>query len=1117
MMTAKKFQHFDDTTKLMKESAIVNDDLPVVDLSHGGTSSALTASLGSLVYSGATALALLATAASGVLVTDISGMPSISTDIPTAVTIGGGYIYRSGGMDVPVSDGGTGKSSWTANGVLYASDANTLTNGSALTYASSTLTSPKLVLTDTTDCATDYSTPPSLYTPGGITATKQIWSGTTIRCGTSLGVGVTATETLSTTIAMGGTTTRSIGVNRNTAVGGSGQSLTLIAGGATSGSTDRPGGELILRTGLGTGVGTPANCTWQGYVVESTGAIASVATTPTDGGVGYTALDVLTVFDGTGGTATVRVDSVDGSGSVTAITLLSGGTSGYSVATGVATTGGTGVDCKISITAITSTVDQSLVTFMRYVGVNRRFGINTTAASYTADIVGAVGYPDSSGHAASLGVRSQGTGGRRVILAVDDTNSLCRITSSFSSAGAYPFGFFFGTSDYGRLGTTGLSLYPANVSLASEARIHVFETSTSALRGVLVEQNNSGTQGAKCNFRKSRGTSAARTTVATGDTIGRIAGWGYDGTNFLEMGAIDIIASGTIGTGRVPTQLDFYTGTDAATSVLTKAVSITNAQVLSVLGTTNVTAANTGIFQSAGGGYFAGRIASAMSVLAGALYSPYGIGFNTSKAVYAGETNVINNNVLLFDGTSDYVNAGDLTELNSVSAFTLAMTVSWNDLTNPAANKVLFIKQVDTSNRVYFYHSTAGLLIMTVRNADTSVASINISSLPIVVGRDHRLVFKFDGSGLANADRFKLIFDDVEQTLSFTGTIPTTTANLVGASAYISYSSTNSWNGSIKRSKLWTSALSSSDITLDNQGSDVGSPVHYWKINEGSGTAISDYGSNPMNGTLTGGTWSTSNRMGLGVPFPRTLISLPAQTTREYGLNWGNDVWLYRSAVATLYLQGSLQSSAQIWGATGKFGDTTNYSEFETDGTYKANGSATTFNDINFKLISAKVPAANAPTWAATGSGHYAYRFAVNDYLDLGCEELLHDWKEGSNIEIHVHWETNGANDATVRYVKWEISYSIANTQSAGGTTAFPVWTVVSAESTIAASEPDATFKYTSVLTITPTGFKIGAGVKLRLRRITASSTAPANDPFAQQVGIHYEKDTLGSRSQTSK
>lgn len=40
-------------------------------------------------------------------------------NLDDAVTKGGGYIYRAGGTDVPVADGGIGRSTLTTNGVLY--------------------------------------------------------------------------------------------------------------------------------------------------------------------------------------------------------------------------------------------------------------------------------------------------------------------------------------------------------------------------------------------------------------------------------------------------------------------------------------------------------------------------------------------------------------------------------------------------------------------------------------------------------------------------------------------------------------------------------------------------------------------------------------------------------------------------------------------------------------------------------------------------------------------------------------------------------------------------------------------------------------------------------------
>lgn len=72
-----------------------------------------------LYASSANTVTGLATANNSVLVTNGSGVPSLATDIHAAVTIGGAYVYRVGGTDVSVSDGGTGASSLTSNGVLY--------------------------------------------------------------------------------------------------------------------------------------------------------------------------------------------------------------------------------------------------------------------------------------------------------------------------------------------------------------------------------------------------------------------------------------------------------------------------------------------------------------------------------------------------------------------------------------------------------------------------------------------------------------------------------------------------------------------------------------------------------------------------------------------------------------------------------------------------------------------------------------------------------------------------------------------------------------------------------------------------------------------------------------
>lgn len=168
-----------------------------ISLANGGTNATLVASAGSVVYSTASAFAFSAVgssgqifqstgttapgwttatypstttvnqilyssssnvvagitaAASSVLVTSAGSIPSLSTDIPTAVTIGGAYIYRVGGTDVALLDGGTNASLVASNGGIFYS---TATAGAIL---SGTATAGKVLQSGATAAPT-WSTP----------------------------------------------------------------------------------------------------------------------------------------------------------------------------------------------------------------------------------------------------------------------------------------------------------------------------------------------------------------------------------------------------------------------------------------------------------------------------------------------------------------------------------------------------------------------------------------------------------------------------------------------------------------------------------------------------------------------------------------------------------------------------------------------------------------------------------------------------------------------------------------------------------------------------------------------------------------------------------------------
>ncbi len=116
-----------------------------------------------ILYSnGANTITGLATINSGVLVTSGSGVPSIATDIPTAVTVGGAYIYRAGGTDVALADGGTNASLTASNGgILYFT-------ASAGAVLAGTATASKMLLSGATAAPT-WSTS-TIPTSAGSTA-----------------------------------------------------------------------------------------------------------------------------------------------------------------------------------------------------------------------------------------------------------------------------------------------------------------------------------------------------------------------------------------------------------------------------------------------------------------------------------------------------------------------------------------------------------------------------------------------------------------------------------------------------------------------------------------------------------------------------------------------------------------------------------------------------------------------------------------------------------------------------------------------------------------------------------------------------------------------------------
>lgn len=102
------------------------------------------------------------------------------------------------------------------------------------------------------------------------------------------------------------------------------------------------------------------------------------------------------------------------------------------------------------------------------------------------------------------------------------------------------------------------------------------------------------TTGPVLEFRKARGTIASPTVVTSGDDIGNIDFYGAVAAGEYVRGAsIQADMAGTIATTRGPGTLTFKTATDAAPSVLTTALTISAAQLVTCAAGVTVTTGNT--------------------------------------------------------------------------------------------------------------------------------------------------------------------------------------------------------------------------------------------------------------------------------------------------------------------------------------------------------------------------------------------------------------------------------------------------------------------------------------------------------------------------------------------
>lgn len=204
-----------------------------------------------------------------------------------------------------------------------------------------------------------------------------------------------------------------------------------------------------------------------------------------------------------------------------------------------------------------------------------------------------------------------------------------------------------------------------------------------------------------------------------------------------------------------------------------------------------------------------------------------------------------------------------------------------------------------------------------------------------------------------------------------------------------------------------------------------------------------------------------------------------------------------------------------------RLGNAVDNTVFENTGFMAMSGSGIVWNDIPpMPLINARNGGGNQPVLTALQGNVQALTFNIGDFV-FGSFEVLHEYKEGTDIDMHIHWATQSS-DATARGVRWEVEYTVANLNDSSAppfTNTFPASVVVTKEVQIPANTPVKVHIYTDIGNIPGSSLRIGSYICWRLRRVAAlvTPTAPASNPYGIAFGAHYQQNTLGSRTEHSK
>lgn len=233
--------------------------------------------------------------------------------------------------------------------------------------------------------------------------------------------------------------------------------------------------------------------------------------------------------------------------------------------------------------------------------------------------------------------------------------------------------------------------------------------------------------------------------------------------------------------------------------------------------------------------------------------------------------------------------------------------------------------------------------------------------------------------------------------------------------------------------------------------------------------------------------------------------------TADWSIGAGNaivgDYLLARSGNVIKLADNSATYGVTVGSTSVLIGGSTHYAEFESDGTLKFTGDSCVFDMLQLPVVPLSVPDGSEPD---IDTAECAYLFPKNDANEYAMllVSIPPDYREGSTIYPVVKWLQTSSGQAT-----FKLSYDWINKGTASDKTG-TLSMATNLHTYSSGSILQETWNSSGITATSPSNRTIRSLLRLMLYR---EDNVYTGDATVYELSIIYQKDTVGSRTNTTK